>query len=103
VPAAGAEFGTQVATINPGPYKTGFNDMIFEEKEKWYDEKVNFTKRADMLKGAAMLALQQDPQEMIDKMVEVIEAKHHPFRTVYPEAAELLVKENERKIWDEKI
>lgn len=50
-----------------------------------------------------MLALQQDPQEMIDKMVEVIEAKHHPFRTVYPEAAELLVKENERKIWDEKI
>ena len=32
-----------------------------------------------------------------------IEAKHHPFRTVYPEAAELLVKENERKIWDEKI
>ncbi|MEK3700262.1 MULTISPECIES: hypothetical protein [unclassified Paenibacillus] len=103
MPAAGAEFGIQVATINPGPYKTGFNDMMFEEKEKWYDEKVNFTKRADMLKGAAMLALQQDPQEMIDKMVEVIEAKHHPFRTVYPEAAELLVKENERKIWDEKI
>ncbi|MEK4328872.1 SDR family NAD(P)-dependent oxidoreductase [Paenibacillus sp. FSL R7-0312] len=32
-----------------------------------------------------------------------IEAKHHPFQKVYPEAAELLVKENERKIWDEKI
>lgn len=36
---------------------------MFEEKEKWYDEKVNFTKRADMLKGAAMLALQQDPRK----------------------------------------
>lgn len=40
---------------------------------------------------------------MIAKMVEVTEAKHHPIRTVYPEAVELLVKKNDETIWDEKI
>lgn len=28
-----AELGIQVATINPGPYKTGFNNMMFEDLE----------------------------------------------------------------------
>ncbi|WP_342671115.1 SDR family NAD(P)-dependent oxidoreductase [Paenibacillus borealis] len=28
-----AEFGIHVATINPGPYKTGFNNMMFEDLE----------------------------------------------------------------------
>ncbi|MBP2000597.1 short-subunit dehydrogenase [Paenibacillus shirakamiensis] len=98
-----AEFGVQVATINPGPYKTGFNDMMFEEKEKWYDESTNFTKRSDIAKSELMLASQFDPQDMIDKMVEVIEAKHHPFRTVHPAPSEAQVKAYEAKVWEETI
>ncbi len=97
------EFGIQVATINPGPFKTGFNDNMFEQKEKWYDEKTNFTKRADLLKGEKMLAQQFDPQDMIDKMVEVIDAKHHPFRNVYPKPSEEQVKEYQAKIWEETV
>ncbi|WP_411343298.1 SDR family oxidoreductase [Paenibacillus sp. WLX1005] len=98
-----AEFNVQVATINPGPFKTGFNDMMFAEKEKWYDEKTNFTKRADLLKGEKLLAQQFDPQDMIEKMVEIIDAKHHPFRNVYPEASEQQVKEYQAKLWEEQV
>lgn len=96
-------YGVQVATINPGPYKTGFNDMMFEEKEKWYDEKTNFTKRSDLLKGEQMLAQQFDPQDMIDKMVEIIPQDKHDFRTVWPEASEQQVKTYQAELWEKKI
>ncbi len=72
-------------------------------KKKWYDEKTNFTKRADLLKGEKMLAQQFDPQDMIEKMVEIIDAKHHPFRNVYPEASEQQVKEYQAKLWEGKV
>ncbi len=32
------EFGIEVATINPGPFLTGFNDRGFETWESWEDE-----------------------------------------------------------------
>lgn len=32
------EFGIQVATINPGPFLTGFNDRMFQTWESWEDE-----------------------------------------------------------------
>lgn len=38
-------FGVKVATINPGAFKTGFNDRAAEELWKWYDEEKNFTKK----------------------------------------------------------
>jgi len=32
------EFGIEVATINPGPFLTGFNDRGFETWRNWEDE-----------------------------------------------------------------
>lgn len=32
------EFGVQVATMNPGPFLTGFNDRIFQTWESWDDD-----------------------------------------------------------------
>ena len=32
------EFGVEVATINPGPFLTGFNDRIFQTWESWDDD-----------------------------------------------------------------
>ncbi|WP_082234953.1 SDR family NAD(P)-dependent oxidoreductase [Halobacillus massiliensis] len=97
------EFGVQVATINPGPYETGFNDRMFEEKHKWYDEEKNFTPRESIAETEKLLEDQFDPQEMIDKMVEVIEADHHLFRTAYPEDAEKMMKDEEQKNWEAKV
>ncbi|MGP4075454.1 SDR family oxidoreductase [Halobacillus sp. K22] len=97
------EFNVQVATINPGPYETGFNDRMFEEKHKWYDEDKNFTPRESIAETEKILDDQFDPQEMIDKMVEVIESDHHAFRTAYPQDAEDMMKEEEQKNWEAKI
>ena len=79
-------FGVTVATINPGPFDTGFNDRMYDTYKQWFDEDENFTSKKDLKKAATKMAENQfDPQEMIDKMVEVIPQKEHKFRTVCPE------------------
>ncbi|WP_026977997.1 SDR family oxidoreductase [Flavobacterium tegetincola] len=79
-------FGVTVATINPGPFDTGFNDRMYDTYKQWFDEDENFTSKKDLEKAATKMAENQfDPQEMIDKMVEVIPQKEHKFRTVCPE------------------
>jgi NAD(P)-dependent dehydrogenase (short-subunit alcohol dehydrogenase family) len=32
------EFGIEVATVNPGPFLTGFNDRMFQTHEGWEDD-----------------------------------------------------------------
>lgn len=97
------EFGVQVATINPGPFETGFNDRMFEEKWKWYDEKENFTKRSSIEETETILDQQYDPEDMINKMVEVIESDHHAFRTAHPQETEDTMKQTEKDKWEERV
>ncbi|MBS2967629.1 SDR family oxidoreductase [Metabacillus sp. KIGAM252] len=97
------DFGVQVATINPGAYDTGFNDRSAEEKWKWFDEKEHFTKKEDMLQQAEGLKNQFDPQDMIEKMIEIIPADHHKFRTVHPEETEKQLEETEQERWKMEI
>jgi hypothetical protein len=49
--------------------------------------------RMDKLKG------QFDPQEMIDKMVEVIGAEEGLYRNVWPPAVETLIKQVQKRAW----
>ncbi|MGK7930825.1 MAG: SDR family NAD(P)-dependent oxidoreductase, partial [Microcystaceae cyanobacterium] len=35
--------GVQIATINPGPFRTGFNDRMYDTLDQWYDPNKNFT------------------------------------------------------------
>lgn len=80
------EYGVNVATINPGPYKTGFNDRMYENFTQWYDDELFFTSAEKMTEASkALLDNQFDPQEMIDKMVEIVPKDSHPFRTILPE------------------
>lgn len=97
------EFGVQVATINPGAYNTGFNDRAAEEKWKWFDEFKHFTRKEDMKKQEEGLANQFDPEDMIQKMIEIIPADHHKFRTVYPEETENQLKKTEKERWGMEI
>ncbi|MCF6202941.1 MAG: SDR family oxidoreductase [Methylococcaceae bacterium] len=100
------EFGVQVCTINPGPYRTGFNDRLFDSLNQWYDSASNFTKEQsikDMQELTAKDESQFEPQEMIDLMVETIQAEHHKFRTMLPEAVTEWCLDYQKRMWEEEI
>jgi NAD(P)-dependent dehydrogenase (short-subunit alcohol dehydrogenase family) len=88
-------YGVEVVTINPGAYRTGFNDTGMESMDQWWDhgERVvaHWPKRE--------LTRQHDPTEMIQAIVEVIEAGAPPYRTVRPAAAEQLVRDEQAAAW----
>ncbi|KIL50708.1 short-chain dehydrogenase [Jeotgalibacillus alimentarius] len=96
------EFGVKVATINPGPFATGFNKRSAEEKWKWYNENQHFTRKEDMIEQEEGLQ-EFDPEDMIKKMIEIIPADHHKFRTVYPQETEDQLKETQKERWDMEI
>ncbi len=100
------EFGVTVCTINPGPYRTGFNDRMYDSVDQWYDAKVHFTKEQPIRKIQNEVASddgQFDPQAMIDLMVETIPAEHHKFRTMLPEAIEEWCKDYQARMWSEEV
>lgn len=90
-----AEFGIQVATINPGPYSTGFNDRMMETWKSWYDPQKHFTDHA----GLKFPFEQYDPEEMVAKMVEVVEADGGAFRNLLPAHFVEIVKHDQRDAW----
>lgn len=96
------ELGVTIATINPGPFRTGFNDRMYDSVDQWYDENVNFTPAKpirDIQQGVASENGQFDPQEMIDKMVEVIPAENHLFRTMVPESIVTFCQDYQKNQW----
>ncbi|KKJ93818.1 SDR family oxidoreductase [Micromonospora sp. HK10] len=89
--------GVRVATINPGPYRTGYNDTGVEAMDQWWDGSSALLDRPDL---SDYLANQDDPQEMVDEMVRVIPAAHHPYRTTRPEGLRERLREFEAQVWD---
>ncbi|HEV2510833.1 SDR family oxidoreductase [Bosea sp. (in: a-proteobacteria)] len=89
-------YGVQVVTVNPGAFRTGFNDTGMESMDQWWgqDERVvaHWPVRA--------LDRQHDPAEMIEAMIGVIEASDPPYRTVRPASAEQMVRKEQAEIWD---
>ncbi|KJK55009.1 SDR family oxidoreductase [Saccharothrix sp. ST-888] len=95
-----APTGITVQTINPGAYLTGFNDRIADTTFRWLDDTVNFNRTEDVkARFAEILADQYDPQDMIDKMVEIIGAEHGKYRNVWPPATEELIKQVQESAW----
>ena len=61
---------------------------------------MNFTREADIRANfAEIMQGQLDPQEMIDKMVEVIAADDGKYRNVWPPATEELIKRVQESAW----
>lgn len=92
-------FGIKVATINPGPYLTGFNDRMLEAPKVWYDPKVNFIDHAKL----AFPGEQFDPRSAIGDIVNVIENDNGKFRTVLPSNFEGVVKQFQANAWARKF
>ncbi|NES78893.1 MULTISPECIES: SDR family oxidoreductase [Okeania] len=98
--------GVQIATINPGPFRTGFNDRMYDTLDQWYDPERNFTSEKPVRDTQQLFAgedLQLDPQGMIDFMIETIPQDHHKFRNVYPPRFIEDVKKYQESLWDIKV
>lgn len=75
------EFNIEVATINPGPYLTGFNDEEFEAYRTWQDDP---SERIFNYENLAFPFAQIDPKKVIVPAVKVILGKTKTYRNVIP-------------------
>jgi NAD(P)-dependent dehydrogenase (short-subunit alcohol dehydrogenase family) len=94
-----APHGIQVATLNPGPYGTGFNDRMVASRNDWYDPKRNFTRLEDLEGLARRFENQFDPQGLIDAMIELVGADSGLYRNVHPDESEEFVRNHEQEAW----
>jgi NAD(P)-dependent dehydrogenase (short-subunit alcohol dehydrogenase family) len=94
------EFGIEVATINPGPFLTGFNDRGFQTWESWEDEP------SDRLFDYSKLAFprpQFDPAVMIATMTKAVAGEIDTYRNLEPKT---MLEETKKLIeapWTKKV
>lgn len=71
-----APLGVDVCLLNPGPYGTGFNDRMAQSMWEWFDDKSLQAPTTDLFRAveAFVTTDQRDPAEVVDKMVELVEA-----------------------------
>lgn len=97
-----APFGIKVATINPGPFKTGFNESGVDSIYQWYDPQVNFTPEKAIKDLEALLAQQFDPKDILDVIVPLVESDSHTFRNIYPAKLKTDVEKKQQEAWNVK-
>jgi hypothetical protein len=93
------EFGVAVATINPGPYLTGFNDRMFETWRRWVDDP------SERLFDYAKLAFpheQHDPEAIYELTTKVLAGEIDLYRNVSPPDQIDEVKKQNAEIWTRK-
>ncbi|WP_440466144.1 SDR family oxidoreductase [Pseudomonas sp. YH-1] len=88
-------YGVEVVTINPGAYRTGFNDTGMESMDQWWHQGERVVQHWPVRE----LNRQHDPAEMIQAIVEVIAAQKPAYRTVRPASAMEMVKQEQLEIW----
>jgi NAD(P)-dependent dehydrogenase (short-subunit alcohol dehydrogenase family) len=94
------EFGIEVATINPGPFLTGFNDRGFETWKSWEDDP------SDRLFDYSKLAFpraQFDPEPVYATMTAVAAGEIDTYRNLEPKA---MLEETKHLIdapWNKKV
>src|SRR5215471_18963968 len=77
------EFGIEVATVNPGPFLTGFNDRMFQTWQSWEDD------ASERLFDYAKLAFprpQFDPEPVYATLTAVAAGEVDTFRNLEPKS-----------------
>jgi NAD(P)-dependent dehydrogenase (short-subunit alcohol dehydrogenase family) len=93
-----ADFGIRVATINPGPHSTGFNELMFETWKTWNPEA-----RARSVFDYSKLSFpldQYDPQSVVEPAVGVLTGAIDAYRTVLPPEASADIRQQMDKMWE---
>jgi len=94
--------GVDMCVVNPGFYKTGFNDRGAETMLKWFDPSTSLSSPEILQSVMNLLETQADPQEQIDDIVRVVEEDKSNFRNVCPQQVIPWVKAIEEKSWEAK-
>jgi len=99
--------GIKIQTINPGAYFTGYNETMADNPFRWLDDNKHFTKRADLRKSFdkffATPEGKMDPQEMIDRMIEIVPSDTGKFRNVVPKKIEDMLRAHQLAAWENEI
>ena len=93
------EFGIEVATINPGPFLTGFNDRGFQTWESWEDDP---SQRLFDYSKLAFPRAQYDPEIMIKTMTSVVAGETDNYRNLEPKSMIEETKKNIEAPWTKK-
>lgn len=93
------EFNIEVATINPGPYLTGFNDRGFETWKNWQDDP---SERIFDYEKLAFPYEQMDPKEVIEPSIKVVMGQTNSYRNVVPEKMASQIKKQMDQVWQQK-
>ena len=94
------EFGIEVATMNPGPFLTGFNDRGFDTWKSWLDTP------SERLFDYAKLAFsrpQFDPEPVYATLTALAAGELDTFRNLEPKSMIDETKQNIEKVWTQRI
>jgi NAD(P)-dependent dehydrogenase (short-subunit alcohol dehydrogenase family) len=94
------EFGVEVATVNPGPFLTGFNDRGFETWKSWEDDP------AERLFDYAKLSFpraQFDPEPVYATLTAVAAGEVDSYRNLEPKSMIEETKHNIEAPWTKAV
>lgn len=94
------EFGIQVATINPGPFLTGFNDRMFQTWKSWEDEP---SERLFDYSKLSFPRAQFDPEPVYATMTAVAAGEIDTFRNLEPRSMIDETKSLQRAPWERRV
>ena len=94
------EFGVEVATVNPGPFLTGFNDRGFQTWKSWED---NAAERIFDYSKLAFPRPQFDPESVYATLTAVAAGEVDTFRNLEPKSMIEETKKNMEKDWEKKV
>jgi len=93
------EFGVQVATINPGPYLTGFNDAGFLATRTWNDDP---SRRVFDYDALSFPFEQFEPSMVFNAIADVIAGESQLYRNIVAPELSDGVREQAMQIWTRK-
>ncbi|GAB2806953.1 SDR family oxidoreductase [Actinoallomurus bryophytorum] len=94
------ESGIEVATVNPGPFLTGFNDRMFQTWQSWEDD------ASERMFDYAKLAFprpQFDPEPVYATLTAVAAGEVDTFRNLEPKSMIEETKNLQQVPWERKV